>query len=74
MEWIRLLLPTKPYISQSCHDKAQDSLAPGGDKQVVGENAVRSRSPRAQGSLGHHGGHYNPSTVEQRERERVNID
>jgi len=24
--WIRLLLPTKPYISQSRHDRAQDSV------------------------------------------------
>jgi len=31
--------------------KAQDSLTPGGDNQVVRENAGWSRSPRAQGSL-----------------------
>jgi len=37
--WIRLLLSIKPYISQSCHDRAQDSLASGGDNQVVRENA-----------------------------------
>jgi len=49
--WIRLLLHTKPYISQSRHDRAQDSLTPGGDNQVVHENARWSRSPRAQGSL-----------------------
>jgi len=49
--WIRLLLPTKPYISQSRHDRAQDSLTPGGDNQVVRKNAGWSRSPRAQGSL-----------------------
>jgi len=49
--WIRLLLFTKPYISQSRHDRAQDSLTPGGENQVVRENAGWSRSPRAQGSL-----------------------
>jgi len=49
--WIRLLLPTKPYISQSRHYRAQDSLAPGRDNLVVHKNAGRSRSPRAQGSV-----------------------
>jgi len=49
--WIRLLLPTKPYISQSRHVRAQDSLTPGGDNQVIRENAGWSRPPRAQGSL-----------------------
>jgi len=48
---IRLLLPTKPYISQSRHDRAQDSLVSGGDNRVVRENAGWSRSQRAQGSL-----------------------
>jgi len=77
--WIRLLLPTKPYISQSRHDGAQDSLTAGGDNQVVRENAGWSRSPGAQGSLllilgvlrqiGQHGGRYDPSTVK-RDRER----
>jgi len=76
--WIRLLLLTKPYISQSRHDRAQDSLAPGGDNQVVRENAGWSKSPRAQGSfvlmlgvlrqIGQHGGRYDPSTVKHRER------
>jgi len=47
--WIRLLLPTKPYISQSRHDRGHDSLTPGGDNQVMRENAGWSRSPRAQG-------------------------
>jgi len=40
--------------SQSRHDRAQDSLAPGEDNQVVRENAEWSRSPtrtRTQGSL-----------------------
>jgi len=77
--WIRLLLHKKPYISPSHHDKAQDILAPGGDSQVVRENAGQSRSPRAQGSLllklgvlqcsGQHAGCYEPSTVKHRERE-----
>jgi len=72
-------MPTKPYISQSRRDRAQDSLAPGGDNQVVRENAGWSRSPRAQGSLllmlgvlgriGQHGGRYDPSTVKRRESE-----
>jgi len=76
--WIRLLLSTKPYISQSRQDMAQNSLAPEEDNQVVRENAGWSRSPRAQGSLllmlgvlrriGQHGGWYDPSTVKQRER------
>jgi len=85
--WIRLLLPTKPFISQSRHDRAHDSLAPGGDNQVGHENVGWSRSPRAQGSLilllgvlrwiGQHGGRYNPSRsgIERaiaREREREN--
>jgi len=29
----------QPYISQSRHDRAQDSLTPGGDNQVVREDA-----------------------------------
>jgi len=76
--WIRLLLHTKLYISPSRHDRAQDSLAPGGDNQVVRENVGWSRSPRAQGSLllmlgvlrwiGQHEGRYDQST---RERERA---
>jgi len=45
--WITLLLPTKPYISQSRHDSAQDSLASGEDNQFVRENAGWSRSLRA---------------------------
>jgi len=78
--WIRLLLLTKPYISPSRHDRAQNSLTPREDNQVVRENAGWSRSPRAQGSLllmlgvlqriGQHGGRYDPSTVKRRERER----
>jgi len=79
--WIRLLLSTKLYISPSRHDRAQDSLTPGGDNQVVRENDGWSTSPRAQGSLllmlgvlrriGQHGGRYDPSTRErERERER----
>jgi len=66
------------YISQSRHDRAQDSLTPGGDNQVVRENAGWSRSPRARGSLllmlgvlrriGQHRGRYDPSTVKRRER------
>jgi len=59
--WIRLLLPTKPYISQSRHDRAQDSLAPGEDNQVFLENARWSRSPQAQGSF---------LLMRERERER----
>jgi len=47
----QLLLPTKAYISQSRHDRAQDSLAPGEDNQAVHENAGWGRSPRAHGSL-----------------------
>jgi len=74
-----VLLLTKPYISPSRHDRAQDSLAPGEDNQVVRENAGWSRSPRAQGSLllmlgvlrriGQHGERYDPSTAKRRERE-----
>jgi len=74
--WIKLHLPIKPHISESRHDRAQDSLAPGGDNQVVRKNAAWSRSPRAHGSLllmlgilrriGQHGGRYNPSTVKRR--------
>jgi len=77
--WIRLLLPIKPCISQSWHDRAQDSLAPEGDNQVIHENAGWSRSPRAQGifllmlgvlwQISLHGGHYDPSTVKRRERQ-----
>jgi len=80
MDHDHMFLPTKPYISQSRHDKAQDSLTSGEDNQVVRENAGWSRSPRAQGSLllmlgvlqriGQHGGRYNPSTVKRRERAR----
>jgi len=65
--WTRLLLPTKPYISDT-HYRAQESLAHEGDNQVVGENAGWSSSPRAQGTLllmlgvlqwmGRHGGCY----------------
>jgi len=75
-----LWLPSvKPYISQSCHDRAQDSLTPGGDNQVVRENVGWSRSPRAQGCpsdaclecwIGQHGRRYDPSTERGRERER----
>jgi len=75
---IRLLLSTKPYISPSRHDRAQDSLARGGNNQVVRENAGWSRSPRAQGSLflmlgvlrrtGRHGGR-----ERERERERDGV-
>jgi len=67
--------------SRSWHDKAQDSLAPGGDNQVLHENAEWSRSPRAQGSLllilgvlwriGQHGWRYDPSTVKRRERDKL---
>jgi len=39
------------YISQSRHDGAQDSLAPGVDNQVVPKNAGQSRLPRVQGYL-----------------------
>jgi len=77
--WIRLLLPTKPYISQSRRDRAQNSLVPGRDNQVVCENAGWRRSPRTQGSLllklgvlrriGQHGGRYDPSTVKRRKTE-----
>jgi len=79
--WIRLLLHTKPYISQSRHDRAQDSLAPGGDSQAVCENDGWSRSPRSKGSLllmlgvlqqiGQYGGRYSPSMVKHREGEIV---
>jgi len=37
--------------SLSRHDRAQDSLTPGEDNQVICENAGWSRSPRAHGSL-----------------------
>jgi len=67
------------YISQSRHDRAQGSLTPGRDNQVVRDNAGWSRSPRAQCSLllmlgvlrriGQHGGRYDRSTVKRRERE-----
>jgi len=77
--WIRLLLPTKPRLHLSRHDRAQNSMAAGGDNQVVRENAGWGRSPRAQGSLlvmlgvlgriGQHGGRYDPSTVKRRKRE-----
>jgi len=76
---IRLLLPTKPYISQSRHDRTQDSLTPEEDNQVVRENAGWSRSPQAQDFLllmlgvlrriGQHGERYDPSTVKRRETE-----
>jgi len=58
------------------HDRTQDNLAPGGENQVVRENAGWSRSPRAQGSflmlgvlrrIGQHGGRYDPLTVKRRE-------
>jgi len=72
-------LHTKPYISQSRHGRAQDSLAPGEDNQVIRENAGWSRSPQAQGSLllmlgvlrwfGQHGVHYHRSPVKHRERD-----
>jgi len=78
--WIRLLLPTKSCISQSRHDRAQDSLTPGEDNQAVREYARWSRSPRAQGSLllmlgvlrriGQHGGRYDPSEREREKRGR----
>jgi len=42
---------TKPYISQTRHDRTQDSLTPGGNSQVVRENAGWSRSPRAHSSF-----------------------
>jgi len=71
--------PPSP-ASLSRHVRAQDSLAPGGDNQVVRENAVWSRSPRAQGSIllmlgvlrriGQHGGRYDPSTVKRGTRKR----
>jgi len=77
--WTRLLLHTKPYTSQSRHDRVQNRLAPGGDNQAVHENSGWSRSPRAQGSplvmlgvlrrIGQHGGRYDPSTVKRRDRE-----
>jgi len=78
----RLLLPTKPYISQSRHDRAQSSLTPGGDNQVVRENAGWNRSPRARGlsisdawSVATDQSAWRalrpvPSTVKRRERER----
>jgi len=50
--------------SQSRQDGAQDSLAPGGDNQVVRENAEWSRSSRAQGSL------LMLAVCDERERER----
>jgi len=78
--WIKLLLPNKPYISLSGHYRAQDSLTPEGANQVVRKNAEWSRSPRSKSSLllmlgvwrriGQHGGRYDPSTVNRRERER----
>jgi len=59
------------------HDRAEDSLAPGGENQVVRKNGRWSRSPQAQGSLlltlgvlrqiGQHGGRCDPSTVKGRE-------
>jgi len=79
--WIRLLLPTKPHTSQSRHDRAHDSLAPGEDNQAVRENAGWSRSPRAQSSfllmlgvlrrIGQHGRRYDPSTVKRRKTESL---
>jgi len=55
--WIRLLLSTKPYISPSRHGRDQDSLAPGGDNQVV-----RKKECRMQGG----------EREREREREREN--
>jgi len=79
--WIRLLLPTKPDISQSRHDRVQDSLTPGGDDHVIHKNIGWSRSPRAQGCLllmlrvlqriGQHLGHNDLSTVKRKEIECV---
>jgi len=43
--------PAKQALSQSRHDRAQDSLVSGDDNQAVHENAGWNRSPRAQGSL-----------------------
>jgi len=57
----RLLLPTKPYIYQSHHDRAQDSLAPGGDNQVVREN----------GGAGHQGALRPVDVHAYREREKA---
>jgi len=71
--WPRQAYGSGYYISQPRHDRAQDSLAPGEDNQVVRKNAGWSRSPRAQSSLiltlgvlrpiSQHGGRYDPSTV-----------
>jgi len=81
--WIRLLLHTKCYISRSQHDRAQDSLAPEEDNQVIHKTAGWSRLPLAQGYLllmlksvtriGQHGGCYDPSTVKCRERQIMRL-
>jgi len=79
--WIRLLLPTKPYISQSRHDRAQDSLAPGGDngqpgrprKCWVEQVTTITGSPLLMlgmlRRIGQHEERYDPSTAKRRERE-----
>jgi len=76
--WIRLLLPTKPYISQSRHDRAQDSLAPGGKTtrssvKMLGEAGHHEHRALllmlgVLRRIGQHGGRYDPSTVKRREK------